>query len=93
MRKRYSAEFKSRVVLDLLQETKSIAQLASEHGVHPNLLHAWRRTALENLPQLFSADDDVGALKAHHQKEVEDLYQEIGRLSTQLWWLKKRHPT
>ena len=93
MRKRYSAEFKARVVLDVLKEEKSITQLASEYGVHPNLLHNWRRSALERLPRIFSGDDDVGTLKAQHEKEVEELYQEIGRLTTQLSWLKKRPPS
>lgn len=90
MRKSYSAEFKARIVLEMLQETKSISELASEYGVHPTMLHRWRRSALEKLPSLFSGEDDVAKLKAQHGKEVDELYQEIGRLSAQISWLKKK---
>ncbi len=42
MRKTYSAEFKAQVVLEILKEEKSISQLSSEYGVHPNQLNKWK---------------------------------------------------
>jgi len=56
MRKRYSAAFKAQDVIELLQETKSMPQIASEHGVHPNQLYRWKAQALKNLPRVF--DDE-----------------------------------
>jgi transposase-like protein len=35
MRKQYSATFKAQVVQEVLREDKTIAQVASEYGVHP----------------------------------------------------------
>ena len=48
------------------------------------------KLALENLQQLFK-DDREGekALTVIHEKQINELYSEIGKLSTQLIWLKK----
>jgi len=91
VRKTYSAEFKAQVVLEILKEEKSISQLASEHGVHPNLLFKWKNQALHDLPRLFSDDHKkTEAVKTEYEKQIEGLYEEIGRLTTQLNWLKKK---
>ena len=89
--KTYSAEFKAQVVLEILKEEKSISQLASEHGVHPNLLFKWKNQALHDLPRPFSDDHKkTEAVKTEYEKQIEGLYEEIGRLTTQLNWLKKK---
>ncbi|ATY85617.1 hypothetical protein CVV65_12330 [Kyrpidia spormannii] len=40
--------------MELLTEEKTIAQLASEYGVHPTMLHRWKKTAVDNLSSLFA---------------------------------------
>ncbi len=91
MRKRYSDAFKAEVVLELLKEEKTIAQIASERHIHPNQLYEWRAIALRDLATLFSQDHKgETALKAEYEKRLEELYAEIGRLTTQVNWLKKK---
>ena len=41
-RRRYSAEFKSKVALEALREQKTIAEIASEFEVHPNQVSSWK---------------------------------------------------
>lgn len=84
MKKLYTSAFKAQVVLELLKEEKSLAQLSSEHGVHANVLRDWKAVALKNLPTLFERRDALVEQVAAHEKQVEDLYAEIGRLTTQL---------
>jgi transposase len=90
-RKTFTASQKAAIVLEALKEEKTVAQIASENGVHPNQIHKWKKQALENFNQLFE-DDRKGekALAAVHDKQVNELYSEIGKLSTQLNWLKKK---
>ena len=89
MRKRYSAAFKAQVVLELLKEERSVAQIASEYGVHPNQLYQWKAQALKNLPRLF--DDELPkAQQSQADQKLNELYAEIGRLTTQVNWLKKK---
>ena len=89
-RKRYSPVFKAQVVQELLREEKTVSQLASEHGIHPNQVSTWKRIAMEGLPSLFSRNESTTALKAAQAEQVQDLYAQIGRLTTQVSWLKRK---
>ena len=88
MRKRYSPTFKAKVVIELLKEEKSVAQLSSETGVSSKQLTRWKNIALADMPQLF--ENEVAKTKEKHDQQLNELYAEIGRLSTQLNWLKKK---
>lgn len=90
MRKQYTAAFKAKLVLELLKESKSLSQLAAEHNVHPNQLRQWRDAALKELPTLFDKKDQTTDLVAAHERQLEELYSEIGRLTTRVAWLKKK---
>ena len=91
MRKQYSAEFKAQIVQEVLKEDKLISQIASAHGVHPNLIGEWKAAALKGLPSLFEKGHyELKKERAAHEKQVNDLYAEIGRLTTQVAWLKKK---
>ena len=73
-----------------MREEKSINQLASEYEVHVTQLRQWKRKVLEGLPDLFRADQDKNEDLRKLETEQERLYAEIGRLTTQLNWLKKK---
>ena len=89
VRKHYSTDLKVKIVLEILKEEKSVTQLASDHKIHHSQLLKLKKLAMEGLPELFS-DSRTEALKTTHEKEVMALYQEIGQLTTQLAWLKKK---
>ncbi len=87
-RKRYSADFKSKVALEAVKGTKTVNEIASTHGLHPNQITLWKKQPLEELPVLFS-DKRVKANKDQEALE-ERLYQQIGQLKVELDWLKKK---
>jgi len=91
-RKQYSAEIKAKVVKEMLREEKTVGQLASEYGVHSNMLYRWRDQALAGLPGLFSdqAAQELAQKEMAWQEEREALYAQIGRLTTQLTWVEKK---
>jgi putative transposase len=89
-KKTYTSAFKAQVVLDLLKEEKTFAQLASEYGVHPNLLREWKLIALKALPAAFDKRDTLAVTQAAHDHQLQELYAEIGRLTTQVNFLKKK---
>ncbi len=92
MKKSYSPTFKAQMVRELLKEEKSVNQLAAEHGLHPNQLYRWREIALAGLPSLFVRESaqEQAAKEAAQEQHLQDLYAEIGKLTTQLSWLKKK---
>jgi transposase-like protein len=90
-RKHFTASQKAKITLEILTEEKTVNQIASEYGVHPNVLYRWKKQALENLPKLFEDENkSERAQQAEHERQVNELYSEIGRLTTQLNWLKKK---
>lgn len=52
-RRKFTPEEKSRLVLEILKEEKSVSQLASEHGIHTNVLNRWKAEAVQNLSTLL----------------------------------------
>lgn len=91
MRKQYSAAFKAQIVQEVLREDKLISQIASVHGVHPNLVGDWKTTALKGLPSLFEKEhSELEKLRTVHERQTKEMYEEIGRLTTKVAWLKKK---
>lgn len=91
MRKRFTNQFKAETAIELLRGDKTIGQIASDRKVAPTQLSQWRATVLKGIPSLF--DDETQAvdkLRSEHEAEREQLYAEIGRLTSELSWLKKK---
>ncbi|MCE5242499.1 MAG: transposase [Desulfobacteraceae bacterium] len=89
-RRRFSAQFKFKVALEAARETKTIAELASEHGVHPNQIGKWKKQLLDQGVSVFTK---APAEEQRRQEAVEsDLFEQIGRLRMELEWLKKKAP-
>ncbi len=53
-RKRYDSRFKAQVVLEAIKNQRTIAEIASEYGVHANQISKWKKHVLDELPGLFS---------------------------------------
>jgi putative transposase len=84
----YSADFKAKLALEVIKGHRTLAEIASEAQVHPNLLTQWKRQLLESLPTVFS---DKRARENKEQEALTDqLYQQIGQLKVELDWLKKK---
>lgn len=83
-KKVYRSAFKAQVVQEMLAEEKPLTQIASERGIHPKVVREWKALVLRELPTLFERQTSVATLKADDERQMEDLYVEIGRLTTQL---------
>lgn len=66
MRKHYSPTLQAKVVLEMLQETQPVTEIATEYGIAPRILHRWRREVVDRLPDLF-ADPAAGQREAATQ--------------------------
>ena len=73
---------KARKALDAIKGQKTIAELASEYGVHANHISIWKKQLLDAAPAIFSGGKDKDADK----KEVErdHLYQKVDQLQSKL---------
>ena len=86
-RKSHSAAFKAQVALAALKGDRTINELASHYGVHPTMIHAWKKQLLAEAQTLFESH-------TKNPRPLEDktpeLYEQIGRLKVELDWVKKK---
>jgi len=75
-RKKYSAEFKAKIALEAIREEKTINEIASHYGIHPQMVRAWKREFLKNASKVFEDQQETQRLK----KELEKAYRKIGEL-------------
>src|SRR5260370_41602183 len=87
-RKQYSPNFKARVAIEAIRGEKTLSQLGSQFKVHPIQIAKWRKSALEQLHELFM--DGRTRKGARVETGNDALYEEIGRLKVELDWLKKK---
>ena len=87
-RKRFEASFKAKVALEALKQEKTISQLSSEYGVHPNQIQQWKKHLLSELPGIFSRNGNRS--KEDKEALTDELYKQIGQLKVELDWLKKK---
>ena len=91
MKKRFTSNFKAQVVHELLKGDKTLSQISAEYEVAATQLSQWKSTALIGMPSLFEDDHKaVERAKADYERRIEELYGQIGRLTTQLAWLRKQ---
>jgi transposase-like protein len=87
-RKSHTAAFKAQVAFAAVKGDKTISELASLHGVHPTMIHAWKKQLLNNAEEFFQSGAKTSA--GEHEALEAQLYEQIGRLKTELDWLKKK---
>ncbi|MGI3185721.1 transposase [Nioella aestuarii] len=78
-RKQHSPEFKAKVALEALKGEQTVADLASRFGVHPTMIHAWKKALLEGASGVF----ERGGKKALEidEEQVKELHAKIGELA------------
>src|SRR5437588_12996690 len=67
-RKQHTAAFKAQVALAALKGDKTGNELASQYGVHPTLIHTWKKQLLVGADQVFSNGSKVSAADVEAEK-------------------------
>ncbi len=88
-RRKFSAEFKLKVILEALQERSSITELSQKYDLHGNQISKWKKEFLEKAVTVMSSKSDREKEK-DQDKELEKLYAKIGQLQIENDFLKKR---
>jgi putative transposase len=83
----YTAAFKAKVALAAQKQDKTISQLAAQFKVHPIVISRWKAQLLSGAEVIFK---DGRVKKKSDDPNIDELYQEIGRLKVELDWTKKK---
>ncbi len=89
-RQRFNPKFKAKVALEALKERKTLNELASEHQVNPAQISRWKKLLLEGSLDIFSHGNSSAAKAKKQEKKDAALFQEIGQLTMEVTWLKKK---
>ena len=85
-RQKHTATFKAQVAFAALQGDRTVNELAGHYGVHPTLIHAWKKQLLQGAEGIFSKGLKGDGAEARQT----ELYEQIGRLQMELAWVKKK---
>lgn len=86
-RKRYSGDFKAKVVREALKEESTIADIATRFSIHPNQVSEWKKQALEGLVDIF--EGKAGRSDIAHEAQIKELHAKIGQLTVERDFLGK----
>jgi transposase len=84
-RRKFSAEFKTKVVLELIGGKKSLAEAGREYQIKDTVLSRWKQEFLERATEIFEQPQD------DQEKDVRiaELERMVGRLTMQVEVSKK----
>ncbi len=87
----YSAEFKAKIVLEVLQGEKELNVIAAEQGINPNMIRGWKKEFLANASQAFcesKQEKEARRKEAALKKEQEQMLRTIGQLTLERDYLQ-----
>ncbi len=86
-RRKFTSEFKTKVVLDTLSERKSLAEIAKKYSILPVQISTWKKQFLDGCSMVF--DNSESSAHEDRSEEIRGLYEVIGKQQVQLDFLKK----
>jgi len=89
-RRKFSAEFKTKVVLEALKERSTLEDIARKYEIHPNQIGIWKKEFLNKAAVVFSPDVHLSGDKKYQDALLEKLYAQIGQQKVEIDWLKKK---
>ena len=84
-RKSYASGFKTKVVLEALQERETVQEIGRKYDLHPSQISSWKSQFLSNASTVF----EKGVSKTEDDKEKDALFKKVGQLQLENDFLKK----
>jgi transposase len=84
-RRSFNAEFKAKVVLELISGKKGLAEASREYNIKDTVLSRWKQEFMAKATQVFEQPQDVQEKEAR----IAELERMVGKLTMQIELQKK----
>jgi putative transposase len=92
-RNKYSPEFKTEVVVEVLREEDTLNEIAARHSINPVMLSRWKTEFLERAAGVFKKGPSEAEKELEEERRhVEELERKVGQLTDEVDWMKKKMP-
>ena len=88
-RRRYTADFKRRVVVEAMRGDQTVQAITARHGINPNQLSRWKTEAYNGLLEVFGDGAGGGTAARDTDKLIERLYGRIGELVVERYFFSR----
>jgi len=90
-RNRYTSEFKTKVVLEVLREEQTVNEIAVKYELSPVMISRWKAEFLERASTVFEKKtSDTEKIRKEYESKQENLEKLVGQLTVEVDWLKKK---
>lgn len=86
-RRKFTSDFKLKVILDALTERDSLTVLSQKYDLHPNQISVWKQEFLNKAKQTLESDKEKSA---KGEQDTDVLFAKIGQLQMEVDFLKKK---
>ena len=89
-RRKFSADFKAKVVIESLKEKSTIEEIARKYELHPNQIALWKKEFLSKAASVFASEENLSTDKKQQDVLLDKLYSKIGQQNIEIEWMKKK---
>lgn len=87
----FTAEFKAKIILEVIEGRRTINGIASEHNLQPNMVRNWKKEFLDKASVVFDdkREENTKQKLEESRKKRNEYAKKVGHLTMQVYWLKK----
>jgi transposase len=90
-RKKHTAEFKTKVVLEVMREEQTVNEIAAKYELNPVMINRWKAEFLKRASMVFEkGPSEAEKVRKEYESNQENLEKLVGQLTVEVDWLKKK---
>ena len=91
MSRKYTPEFKAKIVLEVLQGDRELGEIAADNNLNPNMLRTWKAEFVKNANRVFNqsqSEKEIRRKEAELEQERDKMLKTIGQLTMKRYFLQ-----